>query len=139
MSLSKRVSRSAAEGKARAGMGVDVADFENSGAPGVAITNFDNEMIGLYRLRRQELSKTLPPNPGSGSPPETAWDSAAPFSMSTSTAGSISPLPMATSTRPFATFAATSDMPSRHNSFSTVAREASAMSRQRPAADFESA
>ncbi len=39
-----------AEGKARAGMGVDVADFDNSGAPGVAITNFDNEMIGLYRL-----------------------------------------------------------------------------------------
>ena len=38
------------EGKARAGMGVDVADFENSGAPGVAITNFDNEMVGLYRL-----------------------------------------------------------------------------------------
>jgi hypothetical protein len=38
-----------ADGKARAGMGVDVADFENSGAPGAAITNFDNEMIGLYR------------------------------------------------------------------------------------------
>jgi hypothetical protein len=38
-----------AEGKARAGMGVDVADFDNSGAAGVAITNFDNEMIGLYR------------------------------------------------------------------------------------------
>jgi enediyne biosynthesis protein E4 len=38
-----------AEGKARAGMGVDVADFYNSGTPGVAITNFDNEMIGLYR------------------------------------------------------------------------------------------
>jgi hypothetical protein len=37
------------EGKARAGMGVDVADFENSGAAGIAITNFDNEMIGLYR------------------------------------------------------------------------------------------
>ena len=37
------------EGKARAGMGVDVADFDNSGVPGVAITNFDNEMIGLYR------------------------------------------------------------------------------------------
>ena len=37
------------EGKARAGMGVDVADFENSGNPGVAITNFDNEMIGFYR------------------------------------------------------------------------------------------
>jgi hypothetical protein len=37
------------EGKARAGMGVDVADFDNSGTAGVAITNFDNEMIGLYR------------------------------------------------------------------------------------------
>jgi enediyne biosynthesis protein E4 len=38
-----------AEGKARAGMGVDVADFANSGRAGIAITNFDNEMIGLYR------------------------------------------------------------------------------------------
>jgi hypothetical protein len=36
------------EGKARAGMGVDTGDFENSGKAGVAITNFDNEMIGLY-------------------------------------------------------------------------------------------
>jgi hypothetical protein len=41
-----------ADGKARAGMGVDVGDFENSGRPGVAITNFDNEMIGLYRATR---------------------------------------------------------------------------------------
>jgi enediyne biosynthesis protein E4 len=40
------------EGKARAGMGLDVADFENSGQPGIAITNFDNEMIGLYRAVR---------------------------------------------------------------------------------------
>lgn len=37
-----------ADGKARAGMGVDVADFENSGRSGIVITNFDNEMIGLY-------------------------------------------------------------------------------------------
>jgi enediyne biosynthesis protein E4 len=37
------------EGKARAGMGIDAADFENSGEPGVIITNFDNEMVGLYR------------------------------------------------------------------------------------------
>jgi enediyne biosynthesis protein E4 len=37
------------EGKARAGMGVDVGDFLNSGMPGLAVTNFDNEMIGLYR------------------------------------------------------------------------------------------
>jgi enediyne biosynthesis protein E4 len=38
-----------AEGRARAGMGVDVADFDNSGTAGIAITNFDNEMTGLYR------------------------------------------------------------------------------------------
>jgi enediyne biosynthesis protein E4 len=37
------------EGKARAGMGVDVGDFLNSGGAGLAVTNFDNEMIGLYR------------------------------------------------------------------------------------------
>jgi enediyne biosynthesis protein E4 len=38
-----------ADGKARAGMGVDTADFDGSGRTGVAVTNFDNEMIGLYR------------------------------------------------------------------------------------------
>jgi enediyne biosynthesis protein E4 len=38
-----------AEGKARAGMGVDIADFENSGRAGIAVTNFDNEMTGLYQ------------------------------------------------------------------------------------------
>jgi len=38
-----------AEGKARAGMGVDTGYFDNSGSAGVAITNFDNEMMGLYR------------------------------------------------------------------------------------------
>jgi hypothetical protein len=37
------------EGKARAGMGVDIGDFDGSGKAGVAITNFDNEMTGLYR------------------------------------------------------------------------------------------
>jgi hypothetical protein len=37
------------DGKARAGMGVDAADFDGSGKPGLAVTNFDNEMIGLYR------------------------------------------------------------------------------------------
>jgi hypothetical protein len=37
------------DGKARAGMGLDVGDFENSGSMGLAITNFDNEMMGLYR------------------------------------------------------------------------------------------
>ena len=37
------------DGKARAGMGVDAADFDNSGVDGIAITNFDNEMMALYR------------------------------------------------------------------------------------------
>jgi hypothetical protein len=37
------------DGRPRAGMGIDVADFDNSGQPGIAITNFDNEMIALYR------------------------------------------------------------------------------------------
>lgn len=36
------------DGRARAGMGVDVADFLRSGHPGIAVTNFDQEMIGLY-------------------------------------------------------------------------------------------
>jgi len=40
------------DGKARAGMGVDVADYDNSGVPGLAITNFDNEMMGFYRGTR---------------------------------------------------------------------------------------
>jgi hypothetical protein len=48
------------EGKARAGMGVDVADFDNSGSPGVAITNFDNEMIGLYRANGKGFEDIAP-------------------------------------------------------------------------------
>ena len=41
------------DGKARAGMGIDVADFDNSGRPGIAITNFDNELMALYRSTRE--------------------------------------------------------------------------------------
>ena len=37
------------EGKARAGMGLDTGDFNHAGVDGIAITNFDNEMLGLYR------------------------------------------------------------------------------------------
>jgi hypothetical protein len=48
------------EGKARAGMGVDAADFENSGASGIAITNFDNEMIGLYRPNGKSFDDIAP-------------------------------------------------------------------------------
>jgi len=48
------------EGKARAGMGVDVADFRNSGRPGVAITNFDNEMTGLYEFNGKTYEDVAP-------------------------------------------------------------------------------
>lgn len=37
------------DGKARAGMGVDAADYDNSGSTGLVVTNFDNEMLGFYR------------------------------------------------------------------------------------------
>ncbi len=36
------------DGKARAGMGVDTADYNRSGRMSIAVTNFDNEMIGLF-------------------------------------------------------------------------------------------
>ena len=54
------------EGKARAGMGVDAADFENSGVPGLAVTNFDNEMIGLYRSAGRGLFEDVAVKAGVG-------------------------------------------------------------------------
>ena len=43
------------DGKARAGMGIDAADFDNSGVAGIAITNFDDEMMALYRPGRDGM------------------------------------------------------------------------------------
>ena len=37
------------DGAARAGMGADAADYNNSGLPSLVVTNFSNEMVGLYR------------------------------------------------------------------------------------------
>jgi enediyne biosynthesis protein E4 len=54
------------DGKARAGMGIDVADFDNSGAFGVAITNFDNEMMALYRAVRPGIYKDSAVSAGVG-------------------------------------------------------------------------
>ena len=56
------------EGKARAGMGVDSGDFDNSGTPGVAVTNFDNEMIGLYRPQGRGLFEDVALRSGIGAP-----------------------------------------------------------------------
>ena len=36
------------DGVARAGMGVDVSDYDRSGRPSIIITNFSNQMISLY-------------------------------------------------------------------------------------------
>jgi hypothetical protein len=36
------------DGRARAGMGTDAADFDNRGVPSVVVTNFSGEMLGLY-------------------------------------------------------------------------------------------
>ena len=94
------------EGKPRAGMGVDIADFENSGTPGIAITNFDNEMIGLYRASGNGTSRTSPRRMAWAWPPKTDSASAAPFSMPTSMASSTSPSRTATLMTRSATFAA---------------------------------
>src|SRR5262245_20369307 len=57
-----------ADGKARAGMGVDTGDFDNSGRPGLAITNFDNEMIGLYRAAKPGTYEDAAMRAGIGTP-----------------------------------------------------------------------
>lgn len=43
------------EGKARAGMGIDVADLDNNGRAAVAVSNFDNEMVGLFKASEKNL------------------------------------------------------------------------------------
>ena len=56
------------DGKARAGMGIDVADYENSGVPGIAITNFDNEMMALYRAAGNGVYDDVAIKSGIGAP-----------------------------------------------------------------------
>ena len=43
------------DGIARAGMGVDAADYDRSGSPSVVITNFSNQMLSLYHNERNGL------------------------------------------------------------------------------------
>jgi enediyne biosynthesis protein E4 len=54
------------DGKARAGMGIDAADFDNSGVEGIAITNFDNEMIALYHPSKPGMYADIAMNAGVG-------------------------------------------------------------------------
>jgi enediyne biosynthesis protein E4 len=59
------------DGAARAGMGVDVGDFTNGGRSGIAITNFDDEMIGLYRPQGPGLFDDIAGRAGVGQPSRT--------------------------------------------------------------------
>jgi enediyne biosynthesis protein E4 len=59
------------DGKARAGMGVDTADFDNSGGTGIAISNFDNEMVALYRPAAGGVYKDIGLSAGVGQPSRT--------------------------------------------------------------------
>ncbi len=54
------------DGAARAGMGIDVGDFSGTGRPGIAITNFDNEMIGLYGSQAAGLFEDVASRSGVG-------------------------------------------------------------------------
>jgi hypothetical protein len=56
------------DGRARAGMGVDAADLDGSGRPAVAVTNFDNEMVGLYRQVEPGVYEDAARRAGLGAP-----------------------------------------------------------------------
>jgi hypothetical protein len=54
------------DGRARAGMGADVAYLDNSGLSTIIVTNFDNEMMGLYRGTRAGTFVDQAPKAGIG-------------------------------------------------------------------------
>jgi hypothetical protein len=56
------------DGKARAGMGVDVGTLDSSGRPAIAVTNFDNEMVGLYRMAGSGSYEDVAMRAGIGAP-----------------------------------------------------------------------
>jgi hypothetical protein len=43
------------DGLARAGMGIDAADYDRSGYPGILLTNFSNQMLSLYQNQHNGL------------------------------------------------------------------------------------
>jgi len=56
------------DGKARAGMGIDAADVDNSGRVTLAITNFEGEMLGLYRAEEAGRYRDVATRAGVGLP-----------------------------------------------------------------------
>ena len=54
------------DGVARAGMGIDAADYDRSGYPSLVVTNFSNQMIGLYHNERNGLFVDVAPTSAVG-------------------------------------------------------------------------
>jgi hypothetical protein len=54
------------DGVARGAMGIDVADFDGSGYPSLAIGNFSNQMIGLYHNERNRFFIDIAPSSSVG-------------------------------------------------------------------------
>lgn len=50
------------DGRARAGMGADAADVDNSNTPSVVVTNFSGEMLGFYAPVRQGVYSDRAPS-----------------------------------------------------------------------------
>jgi hypothetical protein len=49
------------DGVARAGMGIDAADYDQSGYPSLLVTNFSNQMIALYQNQKNGLFVDVAP------------------------------------------------------------------------------
>src|SRR5207249_4101505 len=71
------------DGKARGGMGVDAGDLDNSGIPSLAVTNFYNEMLALYRGTGGDCSRIPLPVRRSGGRRVEVLGSVASSSMQT--------------------------------------------------------
>ena len=54
------------DGVARAGMGIDAADYNRSGYPSLLITNFSNQMIALYQNQQNGLFVDVAPTTSIG-------------------------------------------------------------------------
>jgi enediyne biosynthesis protein E4 len=59
------------DGKARSGMGIDIADFRNDGGLGVAIGNFSGEMTALFVASKREAGQFRDDAIAAGIGPET--------------------------------------------------------------------
>lgn len=55
-------------GMARAGMGIDVADYENTGRDALLVTNFAGEQLSLYRQDTSGLFRDVAARAGIGTP-----------------------------------------------------------------------